>query len=105
MYIHKITDTTPTKDAVLPETSSALSRDLIPVQEPPLPSHTQSDTGIQSLSTFSKVHIYGHSINNAWLEFLSILYASFQCIATHSLPADIPASPAKLSPSGEYCLA
>ena len=49
MYIkyYGITDITPTKDAVLPETSSAPSSDLIPVQEPPLPSHTQSDTGIQ----------------------------------------------------------
>ena len=49
MYIkyYGITDITHAKDAVLPETSSAPSKDLIPVQEPPLPSHTQSDTGIQ----------------------------------------------------------
>ena len=49
MYIkyYGITDITPTKDAVLPETSSAPSKDLIPVQELPLPSHTQSDTCIQ----------------------------------------------------------
>ena len=49
MYLkyYGIADATPTKDAILPETSHAPSSDLIPVQEPPLPSHTQSDTGIQ----------------------------------------------------------
>ena len=72
MYIkyYGITDITPTKDAVLPETSSAPSSDLIPVQESPLPSHTQSDTGIYSnYSYFCKVRTYGYSINNVWLEF------------------------------------
>ena len=50
MYLkyYGIADTTSTKDAVLPETSHPLSTDLIPVQEPPLPSHTQSDTGIHA---------------------------------------------------------
>ena len=75
---------------------------LVPVQKSPLPSHTQSDTGIQLLCTFSEVRIHMDTLLTVCGLNFKYFYASFSCIATPLFPADIPASPVKLSPSGEY---